>query len=86
MLWGRTHLVLLNRVKSDMLIVLDNHAFVFALKVANHNQTLADPRTVAGWLNMALALPDLTHIHMTIAIETGINKIALIMNNFLMRY
>jgi hypothetical protein len=39
---------LVNLVKSGMLIVLDSHAFEFALNVPSHSQTLVDPDTADG--------------------------------------
>ena len=75
--------VLLNRVKSDMFRMLVIHAFVLALNVASHNQVLADPVTVAGWLKIPCTLPALTHIQITMATETGTSSTALMRNSFL---
>lgn len=74
---------LVNLVKSGMLIVLDSHAFEFALSVPSHSQTLVDPDTADGWPKISVTFPAFTHIQITMAIDTGGSKNALIKKSVL---
>lgn len=76
-------LVLLKRVKSPMLMVLESQAFVLELSVANHSHTLVEPDTSAGWLKMPCVFPALTQIQITMATDTGGMTMALMRNSFL---
>lgn len=78
-----TYLDLVKRVKSGILMVLESQALVFAPSVPIHNQARAEPATVAGCENISRGEPAFTQIHITMAMETGGSRIALIKKSFL---
>ena len=76
-----TYFVLLKRVKSGMLIAVDSHELVTALKVDNQSQVLVVPDTKAGCAKTSRTLPALRQIQSTIPTDTGTMRTALMRNS-----
>lgn len=76
-----TYFVLLNRVKSGMLIADDSHELVTALNVDNQSQVLVVPDTKAGCAKIPWTLPALRQIQSTIPTDTGTMRMALVRNS-----